>query len=116
MATGLNADRVDNLDAAGIVATARIKTGLDADTVDGKDSTDLLTKFAQVNANGTVGETRGQARHNPVTHRPEYYGVAFSGDLSKCAVSATITGTTFGQIVAIPPSPRATPRHREDSQ
>ncbi len=37
VATGLNADRVDNLDAAGIVGVARIKTGLDADTVDGLD-------------------------------------------------------------------------------
>jgi hypothetical protein len=104
VATGLNADRVDNLDASGIVAVARIKTGLDADTVDGKDSTDLLTRFAQVSATGTVGETRGTLGTNLVTHTPptNTYAVAFSGDLSKCAVSATITGTALGQIVANP--------------
>ncbi len=52
VATGLNADRVDNLDAAAIIAAARAKTGLaaatadtaaDADKLDGLDS----TAFAQ---------------------------------------------------------------------
>jgi hypothetical protein len=107
VATGLNADRVDNLDASGIVAVARIKTGLDADTLDGKDSTDFQsqTKFAQVGATGTVGETRGTLGTNPVTHvaTADPYVVAFAGDLSKCVASATITGTTFGEIVVASP-------------
>jgi hypothetical protein len=103
VATGLNADRVDNLDASGIVAIARIKTGLDADTLDGKDSTDYLTKFAQVKADGTVGTTRGTQGTTPVTHTVAgTYAVAFTGDLTKCAVSATQTGGTIGQIVASP--------------
>lgn len=42
VATGLNADEVDNLDASEIIAAARAKLGLDADTLDGKDSTDFL--------------------------------------------------------------------------
>ncbi len=46
VATGLNADRLDNLDAAQIVASARVKTGLDADTVDGVDAAGLQARFA----------------------------------------------------------------------
>lgn len=42
VATGLNADEVDNLDASEIITAARAKLGLDADTLDGKDSTDFL--------------------------------------------------------------------------
>jgi hypothetical protein len=103
VATGLNADRVDNLDAAQIVAAARAKTGLDADTVDGKDSTDLLPRFAQVTSAGTLGETRGVPATGGLTHAGTgVYVVTFTGDLSKCAVSATLTGATFGEITATP--------------
>ncbi len=42
VATGLNADRLDSLNAAEIIAAARTKTGLDADTLDGKDSTEFI--------------------------------------------------------------------------
>lgn len=103
VATGLNADRVDSLNAAQIIALARTQAGLDADTLDGKDSTDLLTRFAQVNADGTVGTTRGTLGTSPVTHATGSYAVAFTGDLSKCSVSATIIGTAFGQIIANTP-------------
>jgi hypothetical protein len=104
VATGLNADRVDNLDAAGIVATARIKTGLDADTVDGLDSTDLRPRFARIAADGTVDASRGLIATNPVVHpsTASAYEVTFTGDLTKCAVSATLTGVDFGDIVADP--------------
>ncbi len=49
VATGLNADRVDSLDAAQIIATARTKTGLAAETADNADKLDGLdsTAFAQ---------------------------------------------------------------------
>lgn len=106
VATGLNADRVDNLDAAGIVATARVKTGLDADAVDGLDSNDLRPRFAQVHADGTVGESRGLVTTNPVVHTDgddaDPYLVTFAGDLTKCAVSATLTGVNIGEIMADP--------------
>ncbi len=48
VATGLNADRVDSLDAAQIIAAARTKAGLaaetadNADKLDGKDSTEFV--------------------------------------------------------------------------
>ena len=94
VATGLNADRVDNLDAAGIVGVARIKTGLDADTVDGLDSNDLRPRFAQVTSTGGVIESRGLIATNPVAHANNSgdYAVTFAGDLTKCAVSATLGG------------------------
>ncbi len=104
VATGLNADRVDGLDASEIVAAARTKTGLDADTVDGKDSSDLLARYAQVTAGGGPSDSRGLIATNPVDHTSPsgIYGVKFTGDLSKCAVSATITGAMFGEITATP--------------
>jgi hypothetical protein len=104
VATGLNSDEVDGLDAAQIVAASRVKTGLDADTVDGVDAADLRPRFAQVTAGGTAGETRGLAATGGVTHvgGTGIYALLFTGDLSKCAVSATITDATGGEISAVP--------------
>jgi hypothetical protein len=103
VATGLNADQVDGLDAAQIVSAARAKASLDADTLDGRDATDLLPRFAQVSAAGTAGETRGVAATGGVTRTgPGVYDVVFTGDLSRCALTATITGAAFGEITATP--------------
>ena len=103
VATGLNADRVDNLDAAGIVATARVKTGLDADTVDGLDSNDLRPRFAKIEFDGDVIDSRGLIATSPVTDDDAgTYVVRFEGDLTKCAVSATLTGVNLGEILANP--------------
>lgn len=104
VATGLNADRLDNLDASQVIAAARFKTGLDADTVDGKDSSELQARFAQVTSGGGPGDSRGLIATDPVSHTADtgVYAVKFVGDLSKCAVSATITGGTFGEITASP--------------
>jgi hypothetical protein len=101
VATGLNADRVDNLDAAAIVATARAKTGLDADTLDGRDAADLLAPFAQVLATGTLEQTRGVT--GTVSHAggSGVYEIVFTGDLGKCALSATLSDA-LGQISASP--------------
>jgi hypothetical protein len=104
VATGLNADRVDNLDAAQIVAAARVKTGLDADTLDGKDLTDVQARFAQVTLNGTAEHTRG-VETNGVSDAPAGGGsatVIFTGDLSACALTATLIGTAPGQITVTP--------------
>ena len=59
VASGLNADRLDSLDAAQIIAAARAKTGLDADTVDGRDSTELGTRWALVNESGQIERQTG---------------------------------------------------------
>jgi hypothetical protein len=103
VATGLNSDQVDGLDAAQIIALARAKAGLDADTVDGKDATDLQARFAQVAADGTAATTRGVPTGG-VTHvgSTGVYAVTFTGDLSKCAVSATLTGPLGGEVAATP--------------
>lgn len=59
VATGLNADRVDGLDASALLALARVKTGLDADTVDGKDSAELGTRWALINESGQIERQTG---------------------------------------------------------
>lgn len=103
VATGLNADRVDNLDASAIVAAARTKTSLDADTVDGRDSLDLVPRFAQVAAGGSAGETRGVPAAgvtNPAGAGT--YVVVFDANLTKCVLGATITGTGAGQVSVTP--------------
>lgn len=104
VAKGLNADRLDSLDAAQIIAAARGKAGLDADTVDGVDSADLRPRFAQVTAADALGETRGLAGTGGLTHvdGSGVYVLLFTGDLSKCAVSATITDPAGGEIAATP--------------
>jgi len=105
VATGLNADRLDNLDAAQIITLARTKADLDADTLDGRDSASFasLAPLAQVGADAKAGATRGVEKDgvtNPAGAGT--YSVLFSGDLSACALSATLTGTTAGQVVVNP--------------
>ena len=103
IATGLNADRVDGLNAGQIIAIARTKANLDADTLDGRDSADFLTRFAQISAGGAIGESRGLPAY-AVAHiaGSGIYAVAFNGDLTKCAIAATLTGGALGEIVAVP--------------
>jgi hypothetical protein len=104
VATGLNSDRVDGLDAAQIVSAARAKASLDADTLDGRDAADFLPRFAQVSDAGTLGQSRGVRATDGVTHTAAsgVYEVAFTGDLSACAMSATVTGAAPGEITATP--------------
>ena len=59
VALGLNADRLDGLDASAIIAAARVKAGLDADTVDGKDSAELGTRWALINESGQIERQTG---------------------------------------------------------
>jgi len=59
IATGLNADRVDGLDAAAIIAAARAKAGMDADTVDGANASDLKVRWALVDESGDIIEQSG---------------------------------------------------------
>ena len=86
VATGLNADRVDSLDAAALIAQAR---------------EGLVRPFAQVSATGAAQESRDLV--GTVTHvlTTGLYAVTFKGDLSKCAVSATLTDA-LGEIAALP--------------
>ncbi len=59
VADGLNADRVDGLDAAQVVSTARAKENLDADTVDGLGSSQLRSRWVLVNAEGQIEAQSG---------------------------------------------------------
>ena len=104
VALGLNADEVDGLDAAQIIAAARAKTGLDADTLDGLDSSELRPRFAQVTAAGTTGEgaTRGVPTGGVARTAEGVYTVAFTANLANCALSSTITGADAGEITATP--------------
>lgn len=88
-----------------------VATGLNADRVDGKSAADLtadaqaLNSFAQVTPGGTAEQTRGVPTGgvtNPGGAGDGIYNVVFSGDLTKCALSATVTGTTAGQVTVTP--------------
>lgn len=69
VATGLNADRLDSLDASQIVTTARAKPDLDADKLDGLDSTDFLPASTHVpyRSKLSVGEERVLATNRTVS-------------------------------------------------
>ena len=86
VATGLNADRLDNLDAVAIVAQAR---------------EGLVQPFAQVLSAGTAAQSRGLVGNVEHLAGTGLYGLTFSGDLTKCAVSATLTDK-LGEIAALP--------------
>jgi len=82
-----------------------VATGLNADRVDGREGTDLqaISSFAQVTAGGTPNQTRGVptgAVTDPAGAGT--YAVVFTGDLTACALSATITGTMPGQVTVTP--------------
>jgi hypothetical protein len=88
VATGLNADRVDSLDVTQIIAQAR---------------EGLVQPYAQVALNGTAGETRGVPTGGVTNPAGDgTYSVVFTGDLSKGALSATITGATPGEVTVTP--------------
>ena len=89
VATGLNADRLDNLDAAALIAAARV--GLQADT-----------KFAQVESDAAVTNSRGVTGTVAHVNGSGIYVVTFTGDLTKCAVTGTLSGVNLGEIVATP--------------
>ncbi len=90
VATGLNADRVDNLDAAQIVALARTKASLDADTLDGKDSAVFAERlFAVVTENGTVRAQRGLTTTTGIRTQLGFYRLTFDRDVTNCAVTGS---------------------------
>ena len=88
--------------AAPFTTTAKgVATGLNADQVDGKSADEItaaaLPRFATVTGTtGALGDQRGAtASARSVTG---IYSVDFNADVSKCARTATITGTDPGQI------------------
>ena len=90
-----------------------VATGLNADRVDGKSADDVvkdavaagqaLKPYAQVTSAGAAGQTRGVPANGVSDDAGAGdYGVVFTGDLSACALTATITGTAAGQVTVTP--------------
>jgi len=82
-----------------------VANGLNADRVDGKNAADLqaVNSFARVTLGGAAEQTRGVPSGgvtNPAGAGT--YSVVFSGDLTACALSATVTGTAAGQVTVTP--------------
>jgi hypothetical protein len=86
--------------AAPFTTTATgVATGLNADKVDGKDAATIsadANRFATVTSTGTLGPARGAtaAAHTATGT----YTVAFTEDISKCALGATVASTTVAGI------------------
>ena len=89
VATGLNADRVDGKHATDIVKDAAI-------------ATQALNPLALVKSDGSPVSARGVEANGVSRSAAGDYDVRFTGDLSKCAVAATITGTAAGQVAVTP--------------
>jgi hypothetical protein len=90
-----------------------VATGLNADRVDGKNAEDIandavattraLHPFAQINTDGTAGETRGVATNGiGGAGGTGEQTITFNGDLSKCALQATVTGAAAGIVTVTP--------------
>lgn len=102
VATGLNADRVDGLEAAQILTAARAKAGLAAETADsattaasaqdaealGGKALDQVAMGAVLDEDGTL--VRGSGASNAARNAVGDYRVTFNRSLSECAVQATI--------------------------
>jgi hypothetical protein len=103
---GKEGGRIQTGDASGKPFTTNatdVATGLNADRVDGKEGTDLATGalyFATVAADGTATGPRGTptGSRNAATNT---YTVTFDTDVSKCAFTATPTGTDAGTVPAL---------------
>jgi len=90
-----------------------IATGLNADRVDSKSATELtsdavtavqaLNPLAQVSPAGAAGQTRGVPTGGVTDPAgPGTYSVVFNGDLTTCALSATVTGADAGLVTVTP--------------
>jgi hypothetical protein len=88
--------------AAPFITTAKgVATGLNADQVDGKSADEITAaaqaRFANVTgATGALGDQRGATAS--ARSATGIYSVDFNADVSKCARTATITGTDAGQV------------------
>ncbi len=89
VATGLNADRVDGRSAADIVK-------------DAVTASQALTPLALVKAEGAPVHARGVEQNGITRSAAGNYDVRFTGDLSKCAMSGTVTGTDPGVVTTTP--------------
>jgi hypothetical protein len=94
--SGGEVGRIDGPAAAAPFTTSAtgVATGLNADKVDGKDAATIsadANRFAAVSGAGALGAQRGATA---ATHTGTgTYNVAFSDDISSCALGATVANT-----------------------
>ncbi|MDP2709724.1 MAG: hypothetical protein Q8O56_00775 [Solirubrobacteraceae bacterium] len=109
VATGFNADRVDGLHAAEIIAAARTKAGLDADTLDGVDSSGFLQYGGTIPSGTTIrGIVGGRFQNGPNVNAgmgatasfPIPAPVPLANANVEVAPSANCTGSTTNVIAA----------------
>ena len=99
--SGTEVGRIDGPTAAAPFTTTAtgVATGLNADKVDGKDAATIsadANRFAAVAAGGTLGAQRGATA--AANSGAGAYTVAFSDDISKCALGATVTANTVAGL------------------
>jgi hypothetical protein len=89
VATGLNADRVDDKNASDIVKDAVV-------------ASQAINPVALVKSDGALVSSRGVVTNGAGRSAVGNYEVRFTGDLSTCAMSATVTGTQAGYATVTP--------------
>jgi len=86
VATGLNADRVDGMNASDIIKAAQ-------------SPTQTADPFVRVAGNGSVQASRGLVATNPVVRKSEGdHTVTFAGDKSGCAFTTALEGADPGIV------------------
>ena len=76
-----------------------VATGLNADRVDGLEAADLQPKFAVVAAAGTL--TRGRGVTSVARVSDGNYNVVFASDVSACAFTATVSTVSDGGTASL---------------
>jgi hypothetical protein len=104
---GKEGGRIEVADATGAPFTTNATgtaTGLNADKVDGREAADFAAagdfKTARVNAAGGLAGGRG-ATAAAIETAPDTYRVTFDRDVSQCTFTATPSGATSGQTLAV---------------
>jgi hypothetical protein len=104
---GKEGGRIEVADATGAPLTTNatgVATGFNADKVDGKEAADFANAgdllSARVAQNGSLAGGRG-ATASVLETAPDTYRVTFNRDVSACTSTATPSGATSGQTLAV---------------
>jgi hypothetical protein len=76
-----------------------VATGLNADRVDGLNASDIQPKFAVVAANGALTRGRGVASVSRISEGN--FNVVFTSDVSNCAFTATVSTVSDGGTASL---------------
>lgn len=99
VATGLNADRLDGLNASDLLG--KTEQAADSDKLDGREAADFVGKsellFALVDADvGTASIVRGRGATGATSPGTGRYVVTFERDVTACVATATLADATSG--------------------